>query len=128
MLSGLPKAKGYRIRIKPLRYRQSPHLQAECDWGEKVITIQVPIPFRTFTEPVAYKAKRIKASRGKLTFKWFVRNVEFRTPRDVVRFLYLHEWYHYYLHDVLGKTGQAETACDRFALAGFRKRTAPAPR
>jgi hypothetical protein len=127
MLSGLPRAKGYRVLLKPLRYRTSPHLQAECDWGRKVITLQVPEPFLAFHEDVAYRAKRINAGRRKLTFKWFFKKVRFRTPRDVVRFLYLHEWMHYHLHDVLGKNGQAETACDRYALQNFRRRKAIVP-
>jgi len=30
---------------------------------------------------------------------------------------------HWYLHEVLGKKSAAETACDRFALKNFRRRT-----
>ena len=40
---------------------------------------------------------------------------------EVIRFLYCHEYYHYYLHEVLGRKGAAETACDRFALKYFRR-------
>ena len=46
----------------------------------------------------------------------------FRTPRQVLRFLYLHEWMHWYLKEVLGKKSAAETACDRFALWNYRRR------
>lgn len=127
LLRGLPPAKGYRVIVKPLRYRTCPHLQAECDWGHKVITLQVPEPFLPFTEPVAYKAKRIGAGKKRFRFRWSIANVRFRTPRDVLRFLYLHEWMHYWLHDVKKKRGQAETACDRFALRNFRKRLVAAP-
>jgi hypothetical protein len=124
LLAGLPRARGYRVEVKPLRYRTGPHLQGECDWGRHLITIQVPEPFHAFREPVFYRAKRIKAraSRGRIVFRWFHRDVLFRTRADVIRFLYCHEYYHYYLHDVLGRTGQAETACDRFALQHFRRR------
>jgi hypothetical protein len=125
-LVGLPRAKGYRVELRPLRYRTAPHLQAECDWGAHRILLQVPEPFHAFHEAVYYRAKRIKsrASRGKMAFRWYSRDVLFRTRTDVIRFLYCHEYYHYYLHDVLGRAGQAETACDRFALQTFRHRAA----
>src|SRR6266849_474995 len=47
--------------------------------------------------------------------------VRMRTRRDVIRFLYCHEFYHWYLWEVRGEKSSAETACDRFALAHFRK-------
>jgi hypothetical protein len=40
----------------------------------------------------------------------------------VLRFLYLHEWMHWYLRERLGKKSAAETACDRFALRNYRRR------
>jgi hypothetical protein len=40
----------------------------------------------------------------------------------VLRFLYCHEWMHWYLREVLGRKSAAETACDRFALRNFRRR------
>jgi hypothetical protein len=127
LLADLPQASGYRLDVKPLRYRTGPHLQALCDWDDRVITIQVPEPFRAFREPVCYRAQRIKsrAARGsQFAFRWFSRDVLFRTKTDVIRFLYCHEYYHYYLHDVLGRKGAAETACDRFALERFRRGSA----
>lgn len=131
ILGDLPRARGYRVELKPLKWRTRPHLQALCDWGAREITVQVPEPFHPFREPVAYRAKRLRtrASRGKekLEFRWFYRDVFFRTRSDVIRFLYCHEWYHYYLHDVLGRAGAAETACDRFALENFRRRTHAIP-
>ena len=48
--------------------------------------------------------------------------VRFRTRRDVLRFVYLHEWLHWYLREMQGKRSGAETACDRFALRNFRRR------
>ena len=125
VLAGLPRIPGYLVEVKPLRYRTSPHLQALCDWDNRVITVQVPEPFRPFREQVPFRAQRIKhgASYGnRFAFRWFHREVLFRTRRDVVRYLYCHEYYHYYLHDVLGRKGAAETACDRFALEHFRRR------
>ena len=94
ILAGLPRAKGYRLEVKPLRYRTSPHLAALCD------------AFR---------------------FRWFYRNIVFRTKTEVIRFLYCHEYYHYYLFEVLGRKGSAETACDRFALEHFRARATDGP-
>ncbi|HVO37520.1 MAG TPA: hypothetical protein VMV03_00695 [Spirochaetia bacterium] len=124
ILANLPPAGNYRVEVKPLRYRTSPHLQALCDWEAKVLTLQIPEPFRPFTEPVPYKAQRIKSRAGygnRFDFRWSYREVRFRTPEEVLRFLYCHEYYHYYLHDVLGRKGAAETACDRFALQNFRR-------
>jgi hypothetical protein len=131
ILGDLPRAGGYRLLVKPLRYRTGPHLAALCDYDQKTITVQVPEPFRAFRQRIAYKAKRIKARAAgdnAFAFRWFYRDVLFRTKTDVIRFLYCHEYYHYYLHEVLGRKGAAETACDRFALARFRRRGAGANR
>jgi len=123
ILAGLPRAKGYRLGVKPLRYRTSPHLAGLCDYETRVITVQVPEPFRPFRARIPYRAKRLKVrgARGDaFRFRWFYRNILFRTKTEVIRFLYCHEYYHYYLYEVLGRKGSAETACDRFALKHFR--------
>jgi len=125
ILADLPRARGYRLEVKPLRYRTGPHLQALCDYEQRTLTVQVPEPFQAFRQRIPYRAKRIKsrAARGdRFRFRWFYRDIVFRTKTEVIRFLYCHEYYHYYLHEVLGKKGSAETACDRFALVHFRKR------
>ena len=125
ILAGLPRAAGYRVELKPLRYQKKPHLQASCDYDARLITLQVPEPFRPFRERVDYRAKRIKTAKRRrkpFTFRWFHRDVHFRTRTDVVRFLYCHEFHHYYQYEILGRKGSAETACDRFALENFRKR------
>ena len=125
ILADLPKASGYRLDVKPLRYRTGPHLAALCDYDQKTITVQVPEPFRPFRQRIPYRAQRIKtqAARGHpFAFRWFYQDIVFRTKTEVIRFLYCHEYYHYYLHDVLRRKGAAETACDRFALARFRLR------
>ncbi len=117
-LSGLP-ATGYEVVIKPLRYRTGPHLAALCDFDGRRITLQVPTPFRPFKEIVYHGARR---KRGKgMHFSWLSENVMFRSRRDVLRFLYCHEWLHWYLHEQLKKKSAAETACDRFALNNFRR-------
>jgi hypothetical protein len=120
MLSGLPDARGYRIVIKPLRYRSRPHLAAWTDFEARQITLQVPEPFVPFGEVVPYAAKR-RPGKG-LRFIWLSEGVTFRTPREVLRFLFLHEWMHWYLKEVLGQKSAAETACDRFALRNYRRR------
>jgi hypothetical protein len=123
ILTGLPRAKGYRLDVKPLRYRISPHLAALCDYETRVITVQVPEPFRPFRAEIPYRAKRLRvrgARRDAFKFRWFHRNILFRTKTEVIRFLYCHEYYHYHLYEVLGRKGSAETACDRFALQYFR--------
>lgn len=125
MLADLPPARGYRLIVKPLRYRTGPHLAGLCDFDHKAITVQVPEPFRPFRQRIPYRAERIKslAARGyRFAFRWFYRDVMFRTKTEVIRFLYCHEYYHYYLREALGRKGFAETACDRFALQHFRRR------
>ncbi|HEV8354008.1 MAG TPA: hypothetical protein VGR24_07400 [bacterium] len=125
VLKGLPAATGYRIEVKPLRYRTSPHLAGLCDYETKVITVQVPEPFAPFHQRIPYRAQRLKvqgAGGDAFKFRWFSRNVLFRTKTEVIRFLYCHEYYHYYLYEVLERKGSAETACDRFALEHFRRR------
>ena len=120
-LKGLPLAEGYEIVVRPLRYRTRPHLAAYTEFDAKTITIQVPEPFLPFGEIVQYGAKRI-AGKG-MRFVWLSEGLTFRTQRQVVRFLYCHEWYHWYLKEILGQRSAAETACDRFALHNYRRRT-----
>ena len=118
LLSGLPPC-DYEVLIKPLRYRTAPHLAALCDFDGRRITLQVPTPFLPFKEVVYHGARR---KRGKgMHFSWLSENVMFRSRRDVLRFLYCHEWLHWYLHEQLKKKSSAETACDRFALHNFRR-------
>jgi hypothetical protein len=119
-IEGLPRT-DYEVVVKPLRYRTSPHLAARCEFEERRIVLQVPMPFRPFKEPVIFAARR-KRGVG-MRFAWASETVPFRSRRDVLRFLYLHEWMHWYLHEVLGKKSAAETACDRFALRNFRRRS-----
>ncbi|HUY74836.1 MAG TPA: hypothetical protein VMW11_10020 [Candidatus Dormibacteraeota bacterium] len=118
-LEGLPRC-DYDVVVKPLRYRSSPHLAARCEFEEQRIVLQVPIPFQPFKEPVIFAARR-KRGAG-MRFAWASETVSFRGRRDVLRFLYCHEWMHWYLHEVLRKGSSAETACDRFALRNFRRR------
>src|SRR6202162_1957170 len=117
-LEGLPRC-DYEVVIKPLRYRWHPHLAARCEFEEHRIVLQVPIPFRAFKERVISPPRR-KRGEG-MRFAWASETVSFRGRRDVLRFLYCHEWMHWYLHEVLGKASAAETACDRFALRNFRR-------
>ncbi len=124
-LEGLPVADGYGLIVKPLRYRTKPHLVAMCDFEDRRITLQVPEPFYAFEERVPYRARRIPG-KG-LRFAWEVAMVPFRNRRDVLRFLYLHEYYHWYLREILGRRSGAETACDRYALQGFRRRSPVVP-
>ena len=115
VLAGLPRASGYEVEVKPLRWRTRPHVQAFCDFTDKLITIQVPVPFFPFREPVPYRAKRVRYGR-RLYFRWYWRQVWFERPDELIRYLYLHEYYHWYLREVRRKRSGAETACDRFAL------------
>lgn len=119
VLEGLPRT-DYDVVIAPLRYRWAPHLAGRCEFEERRIVLQVPIPFKVFREPVIFAARR-KPGRA-MRFHWVSETVRFASKRDVLRFLYLHEWMHWYLHEVLSKGSAAETACDRFALRNFRRR------
>jgi hypothetical protein len=119
-LADLPPVVGYAVSAKPLRYRQAPHLGAFCWYEDQLIELQLPEPFRPWSEKVYYRARRKPGRR--LAFHWYSRTVRFRTRREVLRFLYCHEFYHWYLREVLHRKAAAETACDRFALAHFRAR------
>ncbi len=120
MLAGLPPAGDYRVHVIYLRYRSKPHLSAWTDFDAKTITIQIPEPFFPFGEAVPYAAKRRPGKR--IRFIWLTEGVTFRTERQVLRFLYCHEWMHWYLKEVLGRKSAAETTCDRFALRNYRRR------
>ncbi|HET9780189.1 MAG TPA: hypothetical protein VFR33_00285 [Candidatus Dormibacteraeota bacterium] len=119
-LSGLPSPGDYRVVIKPLRYRTRPSLSGLCEFDVGRIILRVPEPFRPFSELVYINARR-KPGKG-MRFAWLSERVRFRTRRDVLRFVYLHEWMHWYLREMRGRRAGAETACDRFALRNFRRR------
>ena len=78
-LEGLPRSGDYEVVIKPLRYRTSPHLAARCEFEERRIVLQVPVPFRPFKEPVIYAARR-KRGDG-MRFAWASETVSFRLRR-----------------------------------------------
>lgn len=120
-LAGLPDATGYEIVVKPLRYRTAPHLAAFTVFEDRAITLQVPEPFIAFGEVVHFGAKRIPGKGMK--FVPLSEGITFRTRASVLRFLYCHEWYHWFLFEELGRKSMAEIACDRFALRNFRRRT-----
>lgn len=119
-LDGLPRATGYQVVVKPLRYRERPHLSAWTSFEEHQIVLQVPEPFLPFGEVVPYAARR-RPGKG-MRFIWLTEGVTFSTRAQVLRFLYLHEWMHWYLRERLGRKSRAETACDRFALRNYRRR------
>jgi hypothetical protein len=114
LIADLPVARGYELVVKPLNWRKRPHVQAWCEFEEHRITVQVPVPFRPFNEIIPYRAKRLPG-KG-LRFSWKVLRMRFERPDELIRYLYLHEYYHWYLREVRGKASAAETACDRFAL------------
>lgn len=120
MLAGLPAPGDYRVVIKPLRYRTRPSLSALCEFDLGRIILRLPEPFQPFDELVYYGARRKRG--GGMRFAWVAEKVRFRTRRDVLRFLYCHEWLHWYLREMQGLRSGAETACDRFALRNFRRR------
>jgi hypothetical protein len=119
-LAGLPSPGDYRVVIKPLRYRARPSLSGLCEFDLGRIIVRVPEPFRPFSELVYINARR-KPGAG-MKFAWLSERVRFRTRRDVLRFVYLHEWLHWYLREMRSRRAGAETACDRFALRNFRRR------
>jgi hypothetical protein len=53
---------------------------------------------------------------------WGSPNVLFRTRREVIRFLYLHEFCHWWLYLTHGWGAAAEIACDRYAYTNYRRR------
>jgi hypothetical protein len=118
-LEGLPAPGDYRVVVKALRYRTRPHLSALCEFDERRIVLRMPEPFRPFDEIVYHAARRKPGRRS--AFEWVSETVQFRQRREVLRFLYCHEWMHWYLREKLGRRSGAETACDRFALRNFRR-------
>jgi hypothetical protein len=122
MLAGLPRADGYDLHVKYLRYREKPHLSAWTDFTDRSITLQVPEPFLPFGEVVPYGAmRRPGAGKGKLRFIWLTEGLTFREPREVLRFLYCHEWMHVFGHTRTSGRKVGEIRCDRFALFNFLK-------
>jgi hypothetical protein len=114
VLRGLPTATGYTVTVKPLRYRSRPHLVAFTFWDAREMLIQVPEPFRPFRELVDLGARGFPLA-------------PFRTRRDVIRFLYLHEFCHWWLYLTHGWGTSAEVLCDTYAFDNFRKRGPVAP-
>ena len=120
ILAGLPPAEGYKLIVKPLRYRSRPSLTGRTDFDARRIVLQVPEPLVPFGEIVPYAAVRRPGPVPR--FIWLSEGLTFRTPPEILRFLYCHEWMHWYLRERLGRASAAETACDRFALRNFRRR------
>jgi len=118
-LEGLPAPGDYEVVVRALRYRTRPKLSAFCEFDDRQLVLRVPEPFRPFDE-VVHTAARRKPGPG-LAFEWVSETVPFRQRREVLRFLYCHEWMHWYLREMLGRRTGAETACDRFALKNFRR-------
>src|SRR5260370_2596568 len=81
-LEGLPRC-DYAGVIKPLRYRTHPHLAARCEFEERRIVLQVPIPFPPFKEPVIFAAPR-KRRQG-IRSSWASETVLFPRRRDLLR-------------------------------------------
>ena|SRR5579864_1883423 len=119
-LAGLPAPGDYGVVVRPLRYRTQPHLSGLCEFDVRRIIVRIPEPFRPFEERVYHSARR-QPGAG-MRFRWVSEKVSFRTRREVLRFVYLHEWLHWYLREMMDKRAGAETACDRFALRNFRRR------
>ncbi|HEV2686231.1 MAG TPA: hypothetical protein VGW79_06305, partial [Actinomycetota bacterium] len=95
-IAGLPDADGYELIVQALRYRSAPHLAAYTVFDDRTITLQIPEPFHPFGEVVHYGAKRL-AAKG-MKFVPLSEGVTFRSRAEVARFLYCHEWYHWYLY------------------------------
>jgi hypothetical protein len=122
MLAGLPEPGDYSVHVKPLRYRDRPHLAAWTDFEARSITLQLPEPFYPFGEIVPYGAKRRTSGKGtRPRFIWLTEGITFRTVEEVLRFSYCHEWMHWWLKEVRGTASAAETTCDRFALRNYRR-------
>ena len=119
-IEGLPQPGDYEIVVKALRYRGEPSLAAHTIFDDRLIVIQVPEPFHPFGAVVPYGARRLPGKR--MRFVPLSEGVTFRSRSEVVRFLYCHEWYHWFLWEVMGTASAAETACDRFALRNYRRR------
>lgn len=120
-IAGLPEAGEYTLHVKPLRYRTQPRLSGLTEFELERITVQVPEPFHPFGDVVVYGSKRL-AAKG-MKFVPLSEGISFRTRAEVIRFLYCHEWYHWFLWVELGRQSYSETACDRFALHNWRRRT-----
>src|ERR671924_1057664 len=98
MLTGLPEPGDYAVHVKPLRYRDRPHLSAWTDFEARTITLQLPEPFYAFGEIVPYGAKRRPGStNGRPRFIWLTEGITLRTHEEVLRFSYCHEWMHWWL-------------------------------
>src|SRR5262249_54834264 len=98
----------------------TPHLSGYTDFDAREMVLQVPTPFVPFGEVVPYGAKRRPGPA--IRFIWLTEGVTFTTQRHVLRFVYLHEWMHWYLREKLGRSSSAETTCDRFALRNYRRK------
>jgi hypothetical protein len=123
MLAGLPEPDGYEVVVKPLRYRDRPHLSAWTDFEARTITLQLPDPFLPFGEGFpSGQNRRPGSSNGRPRFIWLTEGITLRTPEEVLRFSYCHEWMHWWLKERRGTASAAETTCDRFALRNFRRR------
>jgi len=121
-LADLPPPIGYAVSARPLRYRQAPHTAAFCWYDDRLIELQVPEPFRAWNEKVYVRARRKPGRR--LAFQWFSETIRFRSRREVLRFLYCHEFYHWYLREVRGKRRQPKPRAIALRWRTFGRATA----
>jgi hypothetical protein len=119
-LAGLPRCGDYEVVVRSFRWRTRPRLSGEIDFSRRRILLGVPEPFVSFGEVVAYGARKLSGPRRARSVR-LTRGVTFRSAGEALRYLYLHEWMHWYLQERLGRNGWDEVTCERFALRNFRR-------
>jgi hypothetical protein len=71
---------------------------------------------------IPYAAQRRPGSEAKsFQLVWPSEGITFKDPREVIGFLYLHEWMHWFLKERLDRKSHTETACGRFALRNYQR-------
>ena len=127
-LSGLPRADGYALHVKPLALPATPspvgldRLRRAHDHAagaRAVLPVRRDRALRRETATVGPQGWPAK-------FIWLTEGVTFRTPREVLRFLYCHEWMHVYGTSARGSAEsvkQHATASRCRTTAGGRSRS-----
>ena len=102
ILAGLPEPGDYRVHVKPLRYRDRPHLAAWTDFEDRSIAPGAGRSIRSARCPLR-RETALEARRERAPLHLAHEGITFRTPEEVLRFSYCHEWMHWWLKEVAGR-------------------------
>ena len=122
MLAGLPEPGDYSVHVRPLRYRDRPPprgLDGLRGSLHHVAAAGAVLPVRRDRALRRQAEEQQEGTRPR--FIWLTEGITFRTPEEVLRFSYCHEWMHWWLKEVQGPPPRPRPRATT-SLHNFRRR------